>query len=247
MRLGVLTDIHSNIHALEACVARGQELQVDTWACLGDVVGYNARPRECVEFIRDLAVPTIQGNHDNVAAGLSDPLEVGFNPPAEHAIRWTSEILSQEQRTWLAELPTSETIHKSVHLCHGSPRDQNEYILTALDLIENAQYVLRENEDTRVVFFGHTHLPAFIDVASPLSGDPEAEVISLSRDSLYFINPGSVGQPRDGRPESAFAIYDDEKSVIEYVRVEYDIDAVTRENEAAKIDPFLSERLRLGI
>lgn len=247
MRLGVLSDIHSNIHALEACIARGQELGVDEWVCLGDVVGYNARPNECIDAVRELGAPTIQGNHDNVAAGLTDPNEVGFNPAAEEAIRWTAENLTDENRKWLVELPHSLAFNERVFLCHGSPRDQNEYILTPLDLLENAQHVLEVEPRSRVVFFGHTHLPALVNVASPLNGDPEGERVQLEDETLYFVNPGSVGQPRDGRPESAFAIYDDGSNAIDFVRVAYDIEAVGRENEAAQIDPFLTERLRLGI
>lgn len=247
MRLGVLSDIHANVHALDACLDKGRELEVDEWVCLGDVVGYNAKPNECIDKLRELEIPTIQGNHDNVAAGLTDPIEAGFNPAAEEAIQWTSETLTPDNRDWLAELPHALAFSQRVFLCHGSPRDQNEYILTPLDLLENAQFVLEEHPGSRVVFFGHTHLPALVNVASPLTGDPESETVQLEHETLYFVNPGSVGQPRDGHPESAFAVYDEAAHRVEFVRVEYDIDAVATENAAAQIDPFLSERLRLGI
>lgn len=247
MRLAVISDIHANFEALDACLHKAEELGVDAFACLGDVVGYNASPNECCDRVRELEAPTIQGNHDNVACGLADPIEVGFNPAAESAIRWTSSVLTTENREWLRSLPDNHIYSDRVYLCHGSPRDQNEYILTPLDLLENAAMVLEDRSTIRVVFFGHTHLPALINVAEPLNGEPESDKVQLTDDTLWFVNPGSVGQPRDGRPESAFAVYDDQDNTIEFVRVPYDIDAVTKKNDRARIDPFLSERLRLGI
>lgn len=247
MRTAILTDIHSNLEALNACIEHAQQAHVDGFAFLGDIVGYNASPNECVKRVRSLDCPTIQGNHDHVAAGLSTPMEAGFNPAAEEAIVWTGITLLEEHRQWLEDLPWVYRLSTHSLLCHGSPRDQNEYILTTQDMLENADYVLEQYTGVRVVFFGHTHIPAVIRAGNPYHAEPEGETVKLDRDDLTFVNPGSVGQPRDGRPQAAFVIYDDVEHAVEFVRVGYNIDAVTMKNEAAEMNPFLSERLRLGI
>lgn len=248
MRTAIVSDVHANIEALEACLREADKSKIDRVACLGDVVGYNASPNETAETIRKISVMTIQGNHDFVAAGLADPADLDFNAAADSAIRWTKSVLHEENRAWLEKLPESSPLDKAVLLVHGSPRNQNEYILTPFDLEMNVRYVRESYDEVKTVFFGHTHYPALINADGPASAaERRGDTFQLKPGALYFINPGSVGQPRDGRPLSSFAIFDDAAHTVTFLRVAYDVDAAARKNEAANIHPFLTERLRLGI
>lgn len=248
MRTAIVSDVHANIEALEACLREADKSKVDRVACLGDVVGYNASPNETAEKIRKISVLTIQGNHDFVAAGLADPADLDFNAAADSAIRWTKSVLSEENRSWLEKLPESSPLDGNVLLVHGSPRNQNEYILTPFDLEMNVRYVRESHPDVKTIFFGHTHYPALINADGPGSAaERHGDTFQLKKGALYFINPGSVGQPRDGRPLSSFVIFDDASHTVTFLRVAYDVDAAAKKNEAANIHPFLTERLRLGI
>ncbi len=247
MRTAVLSDIHANQEALEACLREAERQKVDRICCLGDVVGYNASPNETAARIRAASALTIQGNHDFVAAGLADPADLDFNAAADSAIRWTRGVLTEENRAWLEKLPQSAPLDERTLLVHGSPRDQNEYILTPFDLDVNVRHVRESNPAIRLVFFGHTHYPALISADGPAGVEREGDTFRLKDGHLFLVNPGSVGQPRDGRPLSSFVIFDDAESTAVFLRVVYDIDGAVRKNEAAKIHPFLTERLKLGI
>ena len=248
MKTAIVSDVHANIEALEACLREAERQKVDRVCCLGDVVGYNASPNETAELIQKVSVKTIQGNHDFVAAGLADPADLDFNAAADSAIRWTKSVLKEENRFWLEKLPESTNLDPSVLLVHGSPRNQNEYILTPFDLEMNVRHVRETFPAVRMIFFGHTHYPALINADGPAAAaERKGDTFHLKNGHLYFVNPGSVGQPRDGRPLSSFAIFDDAAPSVTFLRVQYDVDAAARKNEAANIHPFLTERLRLGI
>lgn len=248
MKTAIVSDVHANIEALEACLREADRQKVDRVCCLGDVVGYNASPNETAELIQKVSVKTIQGNHDFVAAGLADPADLDFNAAADSAIRWTKSVLKEENRHWLEKLPENGPLDASVLLVHGSPRNQNEYILTPFDLEMNVRFVRDNHPEVRMIFFGHTHYPALINADGPAAAaERKGDTFHLKPGHLYFVNPGSVGQPRDGRPLSSFAIFDDAAPSVTFLRVQYDVDAAARKNEAANIHPFLTERLRLGI
>ncbi len=249
MRTAIISDIHANIEALEACLREAEKFKADRICCLGDVVGYNASPNETADTVRKVCVQVIQGNHDYVAAGLCDAADLDFNAAADSAIRWTKGVLREDNRAWLEKLPEFAPLDATCLLVHGSPRNQNEYILTPWDLDVNVRFVKENHQKVRMIFFGHTHYPALIDAEGASGGATKrvGDTFELDPEHLYFVNPGSVGQPRDGRPWSSFAIYDDAAPSVTFFRVPYDVEAAAKKNEAANIHPFLTERLRLGI
>ena len=249
MKTAIISDLHANIEALEAVLREADRAKVERVCCLGDVVGYNASPNETADRVRNLCKITIQGNHDYVAAGLCDPQDLDFNAAADSAIRWTKSVLREDNRAWLEKLPEFAPLDASCLLVHGSPRNQNEYILTPWDLDVNVKFVREQHPDVRMIFFGHTHYPALIDAEGAAGGGPNrvGDTFHLKAGHLYFVNPGSVGQPRDGRPWSSFAIYDDALPAVTFYRVPYDVESAAKKNEMANIHPFLTERLRLGI
>ena len=221
MRILVISDIHSNLTALEAVLSEAGEFDA-TW-CLGDLIGYGPDPNECIERVKDLPTLTcIIGNHDAATLKQIDP--DSFNPEAREAIFWTQKTLSKRALDFLCEL--SERIEiEGVTLTHGSPRHPVwEYLLDTRTATVNFNYF-----QTQLCFVGHTHLPVLysLDADDPLAhmSVPEPNQ-KLELHNRAIINPGSVGQPRDRDPRAAYAIYDSEDCTWDYRRVPYDISAV---------------------
>jgi len=221
MRVLVITDIHSNLIALEAVLKHAGEVDA-TW-CLGDVVGYGPHPNQCISLIR--AQPNLiclLGNHDAAAINMLDVNT--FNPEARKSVEWTQNRLTEENRNFLRERP-QVIVQGNVTLTHGSPRHPIfEYILDTRAATENFSYF-----DTNFCFIGHTHLPVMFHIEdnsyiSRLAIPPLDEVTELK--PRVIINPGSAGQPRDRDPRAAYAIFDTEANTWEYHRVEYDINAM---------------------
>ncbi len=242
MRILVIADVHGNLAALEAVLAAAGP--VDRVWCLGDVVGYGPRPRECVERIRERAGPTtVLGNHDAACLGRI-PLE-GFNPVARYALRWTMLQLGLEQRAFLESLP-EKLVLDEVTLVHGSLRAPVwEYVFTSEQARANFD-LLR----TRLCFFGHTHVPFVLSEEAARKGEPpsrpgDGEVIDVQV-GRYLVNPGSVGQPRDGDPRAAFMIWEPARGQLTCRRVPYNIAAVQAEMAAVGLPQLLIERLALG-
>jgi predicted phosphodiesterase len=245
MRALVVSDLHSNSEALRSALARVRRKKYDTTICLGDFVGYGAQPNQVLDVMRRLKGPKhyIRGNHDRVAAGFEDG--EGFNHAARYAALWTREKLSGPNRTFLHDLPIGPVTHGDVVLCHGSPADEDEYIFTEY----HAARVLARFDAPWIVY-GHTHLPVVFSV------DPEGRVsgmavrgealLKLDRRNRYLINPGSVGQPRDRNPQSAFAIIDTDKYTVQFFRVEYDIAATQESIIRAGLPRILADRLSVG-
>src|ERR1700677_2870201 len=229
MRYLILSDIHSNLTALDAVIAatkgRWQEA-----VCLGDLVGYGPDPNGVIDRIRELGAVTIRGNHDKAIAGLMEGEE--FNPIAQFAVQWSREQLRPENRKYLVELPKGPHSIEEFSIVHGAVHDEDEYVVSpalALDGLLSAP--------TALTFFGHTHIQGgftFRDDAigvlhmKTAAGNQFAS-LNLEQGSRYLLNPGSIGQPRDGDPRAAFAIFDSEKSLVEFWRVPYDIDAVQQQ------------------
>lgn len=240
MKYALISDLHANLDALSTVLEHIDTLQVDEIVCLGDVVGYNASPNECANVIRERGIPTLCGNHDAVACGKEEPW--GFNPVALAAALWTQEQLSQENLEWIRSLPdTRRTDHFLA--AHGSPSDRDCYMFSWEDILPHLECLEREN--VSLCFFGHTHSPGIFSSDGVYSLDDNA-TFTLGKDKKFFINPGSVGQPRDGDPRAAFGLLDTETSKYELVRVEYQVqDAADRIIDAG-LPHFLAERLFLG-
>jgi len=246
MRYLILSDIHANVTALDSVLAAARG-QWDKAVCLGDVVGYGPDPNQAVERIRSLNLVTIRGNHDKAGSGLANADD--FNPIARAVAMWTKEQLSPENRDWLQKLPGGPLVINDFRIVHGAIHDEDEYVFSpaqALDgLLEAA---------SPVTFFGHTHLQGGftfrdnqVGVLSfrPTGGQPFS-TLSIETGTTYLLNPGSIGQPRDGDPRAAFAIADLAKNSVEFWRVTYNIEAVQNRMVKAGLPEPLILRLSFG-
>lgn len=245
MRFLILSDIHANWQALEAALS-GAKGKYDRIVCLGDVVGYGADPDVVTEWTRQNAEITIRGNHDKACAGLED-LE-WFNPVARISAEWTQHATKPQNIAWLGNLPKGPSAVDGFQIVHGSPLDEDEYLITEQDARQVAPYL-----DSPVIFFGHTHLQGgFLCHRNGVRklGRPgrasDEYVVELHADENYLINPGSVGQPRDGDARAAYAIYDSENKFVTYRRVEYDIEGAQRKIMEAGLPDILARRLEAG-
>ncbi len=239
MRFAILSDLHANLEATETVLADARAHECTQFVCLGDVVGYNANPHECVEIVRQLDCPTVMGNHDEQAS--LDASSRGFNPLAEAAISWTREHLTDADKLWLAELRMSRQVcdFTVVHATLDTP-EQWGYIFKNLDASASFTY-----QHTNVCFFGHTHVAgAFVrdDGVKRLRVDQ----LTIEPSKKYLINTGSVGQPRDGDWRAAYCIYDTEKNVVEQRRLKYDVAKAQRKIIEAGLPRMLADRLELG-
>jgi predicted phosphodiesterase len=242
----VLSDLHANWWALQS-VLKDAENRYEQVLCCGDIVGYNPRPREVLQWTRQNCAAVIRGNHDKVAAGLEDLN--WFNEVAQAAAIWTANQLSPDERAYVRDLPKGPVPVESFHLCHGSPLDEDEYILSARE----AGTSLRQAPNT-LTFFGHTHVQGgFFLQGGQLGMLPAVEksrterVFELDPDNAYLINPGSVGQPRDSDPRAAYVIYDSEERTLSYRRVEYPVEETGREIKEAGLPDVLAYRLFRGL
>lgn len=246
MRRLILSDIHGNIDALRAVLddAAGEYGEIH---CLGDLIGYGAAPAEVIAWARGNTASCVRGNHDR-ACSTSDGLEF-FNPMARASAMWTHHALDEVDRAWLAALPKGPLQFDDFELAHGSPADEDEYLVSAFDAAAVEKNIMRP-----LCFVGHTHLQrGWVwqrGGLRPLRVPPEQArqtIHDVLPDSLYLVNPGSVGQPRDRNPRAAYVLWDDEMRVLTFRRVEYDVSAAQRRIVEAGLDPWLAERLQRGI
>ena len=240
MRFAIFSDIHANLEALEAAHADARARRCTHFVCLGDVVGYNANPRECIARVRELGCPVVKGNHDEEAT-LSASSE-RFNELAERAIQWTRDNLGDQDKEWLRSLPLQKQVHHFtiVHATLDTP-GQWGYVFNTLDAVASFTY-----QRTAVCFFGHTHVPmVFIRGQSGVRQERK-EHIRIEPGRKYFINVGSVGQPRDGNWRAAYCIYDIESNLVELLRVKYDLATAQKKIAEAGLPQPLAERLAIG-
>lgn len=240
MRYAVISDIHANLQALTAVLECIDDVGVDEIVCLGDVVGYNANPNECIDLIRERDIPTICGNHDAVACEISDPW--GFNPIALAAALWTREHILPENAAWLREL-TDMLLLDDFMAVHGAPASRDMYMFGWEDVLP--QIPILEDADRSLCFFGHTHCPGIFSEDGVYSVDNDSK-FGLGKDKTFFINPGSVGQPRDGDHRAAFGLMDVARNEYELVRVPYNIKQAAESIIHAGLPHFLADRLSLG-
>ena len=243
MRFAIFGDIHANLEALKAVMDDAQAHEVTHYVCLGDVVGYNANPRECLEIVRGLECPVVKGNHDEQAS-LTEDLS-GFNPLAEEAIAWTRKQLTEEDKQWLRELKMVRQVRDFtiVHATLDTPQKWG-YVFNQLDAALSFNY-----QHTQLCFYGHTHVPrAYIRDGSVRSQafDVVQRTIQIEPGKKYFINCGSVGQPRDGDWHAAYVLFTPEKGLVELRRLEYDIWTAQDKIIEAGLPQRLADRLALG-
>jgi diadenosine tetraphosphatase ApaH/serine/threonine PP2A family protein phosphatase len=250
VRILLLSDIHANMEALEACLAAAPEY--DTVINLGDVVGYGASPNEVIDKTREITELCVRGNHDKACAGTVDV--ENFNPMAAAAAYWTRETLTPANLDWLRALPTGPLRFdqmNGVQFVHGSPLGEDEYLIMAMDATEPLQ-----TSSVPVTFFGHSHIQGGfllanghvqqLGVRSREKDKPERHVLLLENGTRYLINPGSVGQPRDGDWRAAFATYDSSDHRVTFFRVPYDVEGAQKRILDAKLPERLASRLSIG-
>ena len=239
MRLAILSDIHANLEATNAVLADAHECECTQFVCLGDVVGYNANPRECLEIVQKMNCPVVKGNHDEQASFEESSRD--FNALAEMAINWTRGQLRDAEKEWLRSLPLIGAVRNFsiVHASLDSPGEWR-YVLNTLDAA--ASFPCQE---TTVCFFGHTHVAgAFVRDEGVKS--VKVDELQIEETKKYLINVGSVGQPRDGDWRAAYCIYHLDKNVVEQRRVEYDLKTAQQKIIKAGLPRMLAERLKLG-
>jgi predicted phosphodiesterase len=241
----ILSDIHANWHALEAVLKDAKD-RYQQIVCCGDLVGYNAQPRKVTQWVRENCATVIRGNHDKVVAGIED-LE-WFNEVAQAAARWTMEHLESAEIDYLRELPKGAAKTEYFSICHGSISDEDEYVAYVRDALPH----FAESE-MPLTFFGHTHLQggffakqSRVGLLPRLLPEETETTIELMPDYTYLVNPGSVGQPRDGDPRAAYAIYDTDKKLVTLRRTEYPIYKTASEIRDAGLPDVLGLRLFHG-
>jgi predicted phosphodiesterase len=239
MKFAIIADIHANLEAFQVVLDDIKQQKCTHFACLGDVVGYNANPKECLDLVREMNIPVVKGNHDEYCS-TDEPLD-GFNPAAAEAVNWTRKQLSADDRQWLRELKyvrmvTSFTI---VHATLDGPQRWG-YVFDKLAAAASFTY-----QNTSVCFFGHTHVPVAFIRDTVVRGGTYSK-FKVEAGKKYFVNVGAVGQPRDNNPKAAYVVYDMDETTIELRRLDYDIGAAQKKILDVGLPPRLAERLALG-
>jgi diadenosine tetraphosphatase ApaH/serine/threonine PP2A family protein phosphatase len=241
MKYAIISDIHSNLEALTACFESIDGEGVDVIACLGDIIGYGASPNECIEMVRKRSQYVVAGNHDSAAVGETDTEY--FNHDARAAVLWTRQQLSPENHAYLKDLPFTLEVGGNL-LVHASPSNPREW-----------QYIFYTREAAReftafsqeICFFGHSHWPTFFIERDGEHTQLPPPVIVVQPGERAMINVGSVGQPRDGDPRAAFALYDDATRRVEIRRVDYDVERVRGRILETELPRSAADRLVWGV
>lgn len=244
MKYGILGDIHGNLSALRAVLAELEKERVDRYLSVGDVVGYGAAPRECIQLLREIDATVVKGNHDAACVGELDV--VYFNNYARAAVHWTQGELSKQDTAWLSGLPLIANLE---HACvaHGTyyRPELFDYVQSTTDADPSLNAL-----QLPVCFVGHTHHPVTLlrlrdePLRTAYTEDTE---VDLAESHRALVNVGSVGQPRDEDPRAAFAVYDTERERVWIRRVEYDIEREAARIRGAGLPNALAERLFLGV
>lgn len=243
MKIGIIGDIHGNLQALTRVLHRLKSEGVMKILCVGDVVGYGPRPQQCIDLMRSLAIPCVLGNHDSWMT--NDRVLWGVSDPVRAMVDWTRSVISPDGRKWLLALPKSLDYAGLgiVHATNAIADNYWPYIRDPASLAENFQ-----RQEFHVCFYGHTHIPA-IGVFRPpdeLGFLPVQEQVNLPTGYRVLVNPGSVGQPRDGDNRAACAVVETRNMGLQFLRVEYNIAQTQREMQEAGLPAFFAERLMIG-
>jgi len=245
VRYLILSDLHANWEALDA-VARETLGAYDKAICCGDLVGYAADPNPVVNWVRTHCAVVVRGNHDRACTGLDD-LQ-WFNPVARAAALWTLQNLSRENIEYTATLAKGPVMLDGFEVVHGSPYDEDEYVLAAGEAGQAFTYL-----ESRLAFFGHTHVQggfiwnhSRVETIGRVSARSGKETLLIDEDCAYLVNPGSVGQPRDGDPRAAYVMYDTEAQTVTYHRIPYDVVTAQRKIHEAGLPSILADRLMVG-
>lgn len=242
MKIAIISDVHANLEALEAVLAKIDDEGVDQVICLGDVVGYGANPNECVDLVRRNSLVTLLGNHDAATTGAMNLYY--YRESARQVISQTRKLLTQENYEWLYALPYTYQM-KGADFYHGAPLTPSSFF-----------YVVKEEEaqaHTRIFsrlapvsFIGHSHMPNVFRITKRRGKVVDEGILETSEKAKYIVNVGSVGQPRDKDPRAAFAIWETETNEVNNIRLEYNIDSAARRILEIGFDEGFAKRLYSG-
>lgn len=238
-RYAILGDVHSNLEALTAVLEDAAEQGVEQYICVGDIVGYNANPSECLDKVRDISIAVVRGNHDHYCS--HDESLDDFHPLAANVVDWTRRHLSADDVAYLRGL----TLHKMVRgftIVHSTldMPDKWGYVFDTLEAEAHFSY-----QCTSLCFYGHTHVPVVYEKDGRVRRR-YFTTVNLALGKKYFINTGSVGQPRDGDPRAAYVIYDMAERTVELRRIPYDIESAQKKIRRAGLPERVAKRLELG-
>jgi predicted phosphodiesterase len=245
MRVGIFSDIHANLEALNAVITAYKEEQVDKFLCAGDVVGYGASPNECVDIVRSLTDDSVLGNHDSAVAGFMD--YSFYYEAARKVLDLHSVLLTDENMQWLRELPYSRILPKlGLKLCHGSPVNEEDfdYIFTADQAYSVLPYY---KELEQITFIGHSHLCRVFALTETTIEEIAQKRFTIEPDRKYIISVGSVGQPRDYDNRASYTIYNTENREFIFKRIEYDIETSAAKIFEARLERNFGNRLFIGV
>ena len=244
MKIGIFSDVHGNLEALEKVLAEMAREGVERYWCLGDVVGYGANPNECVARVREVAEKVVIGNHDAACVGAEEITH--FNPRAQEAVRWTQGQLTPENADWLKRLPLTESVDGDL-LVHGSPYEPAlwYYIHSRMRMSEMVEG-FRATE-ARCAFVGHSHQPLILVKRGEEFFRFLGYELTMEAGSRYLVNVGSVGQPRDGDPKASYVIYDPDAGAVRIMRAAYDVLTAQQKIRSADLPPILADRLESGM
>src|SRR6266436_3031204 len=239
MKYAVIADIHANLEALEVVLEDARSQKCTHYCCVGDVVGYNANPKECLDIVRTMAMPCVKGNHDEYCS-TEEALD-GFNPHAADAVNWTRKQLVEPDKQWLRELKYIRLVasFSMVHATLDVPQRWG-YVFDKLAAAASFTY-----QNTSVCFFGHTHVPVAFIRDSMVRGGTYSK-FKIEPGKKYFVNVGAIGQTRDNNPKAAYVVYDLNEGTIEIRRLDYDIPTTQKKILEAGLPERLAERLALG-
>jgi predicted phosphodiesterase len=239
MKYAIIADIHGNLEAFHVVLEDIRAQKATHIVCLGDIVGYNANPKECLDLIRQMNIPCVKGNHDEYCS-TNDHLE-GFNPHAAEAVHWTRNQITDDDKEWLHNLKYTRMAANftMVHATLDAP-ERWGYVFDKLAAAASFPY-----QTTQLCFFGHTHVPVAFMRDTVVRGGTYSK-FKIDPSKKYFINVSAVGQPRDNNPKCGYVIYDQEAATIELRRLDYDIATTQKKIRAAGLPERLAERLAFG-
>jgi predicted phosphodiesterase len=248
MKIAFISDIHSNLEALEAVLDDLDKEDISLIINLGDLVGYNANPRECVDLVQKRQIISILGNHDLAATHLK--YAEGFNILAYQAVVWSANNLLPEHKRFLDKLQNTRVLWDRYLLFHGAPKNPDAYIFYLFQAKKAFHYIRKKTAGVRIGFFGHTHQKAVWqrDVRGKVSNmDVSDDTLLLDPEQMYLINPGSVGQPRGRHWQASYLIFNNDPEMIQFRSVSYDLASAQAKIREALLPEYLAERLAEGV
>lgn len=236
-KIAIFSDVHANLAALNNVISNALEKGVSKFVCLGDVVGYGPNPSDCITKIQQLNCICIKGNHDEYVTSQDD--FKNFNEQAQLSLNWTKNQISEAQKSWLSNLPYTRRLGRNtlVHATLEEP-EKWEYVRNRFDAA-----IAMKDQKTPICFYGHTHMPVSYEMTGHTVNKATESLIQLDEKAKYLINPGSVGQPRDGNSAASYIIFDRIERTISFERVEYDVQTVADEIISMGLPDSLAKRL----